>query len=90
MREALRDLLPPVILQRKKVGLELPYSLWLTRELKDLLLDYCEPGRVEGTGLFRPEAVTALVDDHLAHRRDHGRALWGLMNVMMWHEMYLE
>ena len=89
MRRALAGLLPPAILRRKKVGLELPYSSWLTRELKDVLLDYCSRERVEATGLFRPEAVRALVDQHLDRKMDHGRALWGLLNFMMWHELYL-
>jgi asparagine synthase (glutamine-hydrolysing) len=90
LRKALKGILPPAILKRKKVGLELPYSSWFANELKDLLLDYLGPERVEGTSLFRPEAVTALVEEHLAFRHDHGRALWGLLNFMMWHEMYLE
>jgi asparagine synthase (glutamine-hydrolysing) len=89
MRKALKDLLPPAILGRKKVGLELPYSRWLSADLKDVLLDYCGQDRVEATGLFRPEAVTGLVEDHLAFRHDHGRTLWGLMNFMMWHEAYI-
>ena len=71
------------------MGLELPYSRWLRADLKDLLLDYCGPDRAEATGLFRPEAMKALVDDHLALGQDHGRALWGLMNFMMWHEAYI-
>jgi len=89
LRTALRDLLPPEILRRKKVGLEMPYSRWLTRELKDVLLDYCGRERVEAVGLFRPDAVRALVDEHLALRHDHGRPLWGILNFMIWHEMYL-
>ncbi len=90
MRAALRGVLPRSVLNRKKVGLELPYSRWLATELKDLLLDYCGPARVGAAGFFRPEAVQGLVEDHLAFRQDHGRALWGLMNFMMWHEAYLE
>jgi asparagine synthase (glutamine-hydrolysing) len=89
MRLALAGHLPRSILQRKKVGLELPYSRWFTGELKDVLLDYCGPDRMEGTGLFRPEAAQSLVAEHLAMRRDHGRALWGLLNFMMWHELYI-
>ncbi|HSG49719.1 MAG TPA: asparagine synthase-related protein, partial [Longimicrobiales bacterium] len=58
-------------------------------ELKDVLLDTCSPERVAATGLFRAEAVTALVDEHLARRHDHGRPLWALMNFMMWHGMYI-
>lgn len=89
MRAALENHLPRSILRRKKIGLEMPYSRWLAWDLKDVLLDYCGPERVEGTGLFRPEAVRTLVDEHLAMRRDHGRALWGLLNFMMWHELYI-
>ncbi|HSG49579.1 MAG TPA: asparagine synthase (glutamine-hydrolyzing) [Longimicrobiales bacterium] len=89
MRRALQGLLPDEILGRKKVGLELPYSRWLAAELKDLLLEWCGPGRVEATGLFRAEAVDALVREHLERRHDHGRPLWALMNFMMWHELYL-
>jgi asparagine synthase (glutamine-hydrolysing) len=89
MRRALAGLLPADVLRRRKVGLELPYSSWLTRELKDVLLDYCSRERVEATGLFRSEAVEVLVTQHLDRRIDHGRALWGLLNFMMWHELYL-
>jgi asparagine synthase (glutamine-hydrolysing) len=89
MKAALEDVLPGEILRRKKVGLEMPYARWLTGELKDVLLDYCGPERVRAAGLFRPEAVSALVDEHLERRHDHGRPLWALLNFMMWHALYL-
>jgi asparagine synthase (glutamine-hydrolysing) len=89
LRSGMAGLLPVEILRKKKFGLELPYSRWLTTELNDLLHRYCDGGRVADTGLFRPEAVDALVRDHLSFRHDHGRALWGLLNFMMWHEAYI-
>jgi asparagine synthase (glutamine-hydrolysing) len=89
MRRALAGLLPPVILRKKKVGLEMPYSRWLKHELRDLLGEYLGPERLSETRLFRPARVQALVDEHLAGRRDNGRALWGLLNYMMWLELYI-
>jgi asparagine synthase (glutamine-hydrolysing) len=53
------------------------------------LLSYCNAKRISETGLFRPEAVNSVIEEHLASRRDHGRALWGLMNFMVWHELYI-
>src|SRR5262249_23630331 len=41
MRRAMEGLLPPVIVNKKKVGLEMPYSRWLKHELHDTLLNYC-------------------------------------------------
>ncbi len=89
LRQALRGLLPPEILAKKKVGLEMPYSRWLAADLKDVLLDWCGPERVRAVGLFRADAVDVLVQEHLERRHDHGRPLWALMNFMMWHELYL-
>lgn len=89
MRQALRGLLPQAILERKKVGLEMPYSRWLAADLKDVLLDWCGPERVRAAGVLRPEAVSALVTEHLERRHDHGRPLWALMSFMMWREAYL-
>jgi asparagine synthase (glutamine-hydrolysing) len=89
MRRAMEGVLPVEILNKKKVGLEMPYSYWLKYELKDLLTRYLGPERISDTGLFRPEAVQALVEEHLAGRVDHGRALWGLLNYMMWLELYI-
>jgi asparagine synthase (glutamine-hydrolysing) len=89
MRRAMEGVLPPAILNKKKVGLEMPYSRWLKHELRDLLTSYCGPRRVEETGLFRPEAVTALIDEHVGQVHDHGRALWSLLNFMIWHEHYI-
>ncbi|MEO8072915.1 MAG: asparagine synthase (glutamine-hydrolyzing) [Acidobacteriota bacterium] len=89
MRLALRDVLPQEILNKKKVGLEMPYSHWLRGELKDVLFDYCSPARLSETGLFNPAGVTELIEQHLTGKYDHGRALWGMLNFMMWLELYI-
>lgn len=89
MRRALSGVLPDEILNKKKVGLEMPYSKWLRNELKDVLLDYCSRSRLSESGLFRPASVQKLVDQHMAGTRDHGRALWGVLNFLMWSDLYI-
>jgi asparagine synthase (glutamine-hydrolysing) len=88
MRTALSRLLPHDILQKKKVGLEMPYARWFRSELKDLVHTYLGHERIDASGLFRPEAVQRLLDEHEAGRVDHGRAIWGLLNYMMWRDLY--
>ncbi len=90
MRRAMENDLPESILDKKKVGLEMPYSRWLKAELKDLMMRYLGPSNIERTGLFKVPAVQALIDDHLTGRRDNGRPLWGLLNYMMWYELYID
>jgi len=89
MRRAMKGILPAEILNKKKIGLEMPYSRWLKHELKVLLTSYLGPKRISDTGLFRVDAIQALIKDHLAGRVDNGRALWGLLNYMMWLEIYV-
>ncbi len=90
MRRALAGVLPRQILNKKKVGLEMPYSAWLKHELFDLLMDYCDPARLARVGLFRAEAVRHMIAEHQGNRRDHGRALWGLLSILIWHERFFE
>jgi len=89
MRRALEGILPTAILQKKKVGLEMPYSRWLKRELHDVMLANLGPDAIGEMGLFRPEAIQRLIADHVAERHDYGRALWGLLNYAMWHRLYV-
>jgi asparagine synthase (glutamine-hydrolysing) len=88
LRSAMDGVLPPQILNKKKVGLEMPYSSWLKKELNGLLRKYLSHDRIMDTGLFRPEGIQRLVDEHISNKMDHGRALWGLLNYMMWMEIY--
>jgi len=87
LRQALRDVLPPVILNKKKVGLEMPYSLWLKRELRPTLLGVLNDNALGATNIFRPEVVRRWVDEHLSGRADHGRFLWSLLSYMLWWKM---
>jgi len=90
MRLAMQNDLPTSILDKKKVGLEMPYSRWLKHELNDVMMDYLGQERLEATGLFRAAPVHALINEHVAGKKDHGRALWGMLNYMMWHDMYID
>ncbi|PIE52425.1 asparagine synthase (glutamine-hydrolyzing) [Candidatus Fermentibacteria bacterium] len=90
LRESMKNLLPRPVVKKKKVGLEMPYSRWLRKELRDMALEYLSPARVRNTGLLEPDAVTLLLQEHDSMARDNGRALWGIMNYMMWHSLYIE
>lgn len=90
MREAMKGKLPDSIINKKKVGLEMPYSKWLKTELNELMMDYLGRENLEKVGIFKPEPIQMLIDDHVSGKRDNGRPLWGLLNFMMWHRIYIE
>ena len=82
--------LPKDIVMRKKVGFDSPIGQWLKVELKDFLLEFLSPENVARSGLLDPDAVTGLVTEHLAGRRDFSLLLWSLISLETWYRMYIE
>ncbi len=90
LRQAMKDALPPEILSRKKMGFPVPVGAWLKGQFRPLLDEYVLSERALGRGLFRPEAVRALVGEHVAGHANHDERLWALLNLEMWQRIYLD
>jgi len=54
-----------------------------------LLEETLHPERLKRVGLFAPHTVARMVDEHVAGRENHARALWALMSFELWREVYL-
>ena len=90
LRKAMKERLPTSIIQRKKMGLEMPYSSWMRGPLQPMTEAILAPDRVGATGILQPQPVTRLLKEHMSMKVDHGRALWGLVNLVLWHEAYIQ
>jgi asparagine synthase (glutamine-hydrolysing) len=89
LKSAMRGVLSPRILNKKKIGLEMPYSQWMLAELRDMVEDVLSPEAIRATGFISSQGVTRLWEEHKQKKRDHGRALWGLINYMLWYRIYI-
>lgn len=78
--------LPPSIGKLRKKGFSPPVAQWLAGPLAELTRQTLSPDNLRPMGLFRPEYVTRLVDEHLARKRDHNRRLWALLVLVNWWE----
>jgi len=83
LRDAFRDVLPPGVLSRSKMGFEVPVGEFLRSELRDLWYDLVTPDAFETMELDYP-AATALYDAHLCRRADHTELLWALLVLCGW------
>jgi asparagine synthase (glutamine-hydrolysing) len=90
LRQAMKDLLPKNILDRKKKGFSMPVAKWLAEDLHDLARAYLSPERIGKDGLFNPNYVTALLDDHTKRRRNHHKLLWTLLMFQLWKDEWLD
>jgi asparagine synthase (glutamine-hydrolysing) len=90
LRKAAAPLVPPELLRRRKRGFSIPAAAWLRGELEPFARDTLSADTLRSQGFFRPEAVTRLIDDHVAGREDLSRQLWGLLSFTLWHERHVE
>jgi asparagine synthase (glutamine-hydrolysing) len=84
LKDLMKDKLPPAILQRKKVGFDIPAHHWLRGPLRDLMRDTLAAGAAEHAGVFRASAIEACIRRHLERRANLGYHLWGLMILFLW------
>jgi asparagine synthase (glutamine-hydrolysing) len=90
LKEAVADFVPRPILERPKWGFAPPTSEWLRTTLRPLAERYLAPDYVRAVGLFRPEAVTDLVERHINKREYHVWVLWTLLIFHLWHALYID
>jgi asparagine synthase (glutamine-hydrolysing) len=89
MRRTLAKLVPRSIVRRAKQGFGAPVGAWLRGPLSSLLRDTLAPDALRRVGLFRPEIVARLIDEHAAGHRDHRKILWTLVVLMRWHARWM-
>ena len=90
LRDAVRDVVPRSILQRRKMGFPVPLGRWLREQGRAAIDEMVLSPRARGRGLFEPAVVAALVDEHRAGGADHGERLWLLLNLEIWQRLFLD
>jgi asparagine synthase (glutamine-hydrolysing) len=84
LKGLMRDKLPASVLQRKKIGFDIPVHDWLRGCLKTLMQEVLMDGASEHAGLFRRDVIQMQIRHHLERRVNVGYHLWGLMVLFLW------
>jgi asparagine synthase (glutamine-hydrolysing) len=84
LRQAMGNVLPRQIWERKKKGVGVPLAQWFRNELRDMAGDLLQDGQSRQREFFRPEAVARLFDEHQRGTVDHSSRLWALLVFEAW------
>jgi asparagine synthase (glutamine-hydrolysing) len=90
LKSVMAPRLPREILKAPKRGFGVPIEHWLRHELKELAYDTLTSARAVARGLFRPEAVVRLLDEHMAGLRPHHDRIWALLMLELWFAMWID
>jgi asparagine synthase (glutamine-hydrolysing) len=90
LREAVRDLIPPQIRTRRKMGFPVPVGPWLKERFAGLVDEFVMSPRALSRGLFNAGFVREISEEHRSGRVPHGTRLWLLMNLEIWQRIFLD
>jgi len=88
LRRALEGVVPPAIVNRKKLGFPTPTRVWLRGEMYDWaheLLAKSGAGDILDLGYVR-----GLLEAHKREDADHSRKVWTVLVFCVWHAIFVE
>jgi len=85
LRNAVKRLVPDLVLEKPKQGFSIPMKHWLRSSLKPMMLDLLSKDSLNKQGYFDHQVVATWIKDHLDGRTNHSHRLWALMVFEMWY-----
>ncbi|PZM96858.1 MAG: asparagine synthase (glutamine-hydrolyzing) [Actinobacteria bacterium] len=87
LRQALRDVVPPAIVNRRKLGFPTPTRVWLRGEMYEWARHILA---TSGAGeLLDLSYAMRLLDEHKRGEADHSRKVWTVLIFCLWHAIYV-
>jgi asparagine synthase (glutamine-hydrolysing) len=89
-RDAVSAWLPRELLDRPKMGFEVPLAHWFRNELRGYVKDVLLDPQTVGRGYFRPSHVERLLERHMLCSEDNSDTIWALLVAELWHREYVD
>ena len=88
LKASLKGVIPDFVLTRSKRGFGGPMGAWLKSDLRPLVSQLLDPGRLRQGGLLNPDSVSHILSAHNAGREDYTEAIMALLVFEIWREQF--
>lgn len=85
-----KDLIPPDLRSRPKMGFSIPLDRWFRNELREFVQDTLLGDRSTSRGYFSPQTLHEIIKTHNSGARDYSSQIWSLLFLEMWHRTYID
>lgn len=90
LKQVARARLPREVIERRKMGFDVPLSRWLKGVFRDRVTSLVRNERLMDSGLFEPTGIAACAREHLSGAADHSELLWALLVFEEFHGSIVE
>ena len=88
LREAFKDIVPPYMKEKKKLGFPTPIRVWLKSDLGRYVREIIANADVDK--LINKKYVINLLDEHIRGKKDNSRKIWTVFMFCLWYQIYIE
>lgn len=89
LRQAMSELIPERIINRKKQGFSSPEESWYRGENAAYVTELLLNGKSASSDFINPEFTRRIVNEHVNHRINHRLLIWSLINFEWWCRLFL-
>jgi asparagine synthase (glutamine-hydrolysing) len=90
LKDTMREMLPPEILDKPKTGFGMPLKDWFRGDLREVLRATLLDDRAIRRGLFKADWLRRLVTEQITGRRDWSNRLWALLMLELWFRSFFD
>ena len=88
LKASLKGVVPDFVLTRSKRGFGGPMGAWLKSDLRPLVSQLLDPGRLRQGGLLNPDSISHILAAHDAGQEDYTEAIMALLVFEIWREQF--
>ena len=88
LREVFKDIVPPYMKEKKKLGFPTPIRVWLKSDLGRYVREIINNAEVDK--LINKKYVINLLDEHIRGKKDNSRKIWTVFMFCLWYQIYIE
>jgi asparagine synthase (glutamine-hydrolysing) len=90
LKRAVAPRLPKEVIYHRKQGFVGPMSQWLRTDLRKPVEHILSRKNLEKHGLFDPEAVARILDEHFNRVEIRDKQIWSLVMFQAWYNRYMD
>ncbi len=90
LKQAMRNILPPEIIYRRKQGFQVPLDSWFRGPLRNTVSEILTDPATSARGIFNHNTVGRILAEHQTGTQNHGHKLWALLNIELWFRLFLD
>ena len=90
LKRAVKHLLPPEVIAKRKTGFGVLLTQWFRGELADLLRGTLLDERARRRDLFDQGFIAKMIQEQMTGRRDWSNRLWALLFLELWFREFID